>query len=390
MVNTLVILFWSAIFLISVTYIIYPLLVTMLPIRKREPEQYSPGDELPEVTVIMAAYNEKEVIQAKLESVFETSYPADKIQVLVGSDCSDDGTDEIVLEMTRKHRNLQLVQFKNRTGKSGIINALVALSKTDILVSTDANIIFEEDTLFHLVKRFKENSIDLVGGNIIYQARKSDGIAVQEFVYLNWENRMKHAEAKRWWAVMGVEGGCYAIRRNAFSQIPPLTFMEDFYITMATLTKGGKVWFEPEARCFEDVSTEMREEYKRKVRISIGNWQNLNRFAGMLFKNIWPVGVAFFCHKVLRWFTPFLAVFAFGSAVLLATPGNLYSMFTMLVIVVILLLPLDYALMKRNMHTGILRFINHFVLMNIALFSGFLQYSKGIKSNVWQPTKRNQ
>ena len=283
-----------------------------------------------------------------------------------------------------------MVQVKQRTGKSGIINALVSLSKSEIIVSTDANIIFQEDTLYHLVKRFKQEDIDLVGGNIIYQSRKSDGIAVQEFVYLNWENRMKHAEAKRWWAVMGVEGGCYAIRRAAFTQIPPLTFMEDFYITMATMANGGKVWFEPEARCFEDVSTEMREEYKRKMRISIGNWQNLNRFSGMLFRPLYPIGIAFFCHKVLRWFTPFLAVFAFGSAVMLSGPGNLYSMFTMLVIVVLLLLPLDYALMKRNMHTGLLRFINHFVLMNIALFTGFIEYSKGIKSNVWQPTKRNQ
>ena len=166
--------------------------------------------------------------------------------------------------------------------------------------------------------------------------------------------------------------------------------MEDFYITMAILKRGGQVWFAPEAICFEDVSTELSEEYKRKVRISIGNWQNLNHFAGLLTKPLYPLGLAFFCHKVLRWFTPFLAIFTFGSAALLAAPGNLYSYFTMLVIAVLLLLPLDFLLMKRNMHTGILRFINHFVMMNIALLAGFFQYAKGVKSNVWQPTKRNQ
>jgi cellulose synthase/poly-beta-1,6-N-acetylglucosamine synthase-like glycosyltransferase len=166
--------------------------------------------------------------------------------------------------------------------------------------------------------------------------------------------------------------------------------MEDFFITMRVLKDGGQVWFEPQAVCYEDVSTQIIEEYKRKVRISIGNWQNFNRFAGMLFKPLYPLGLAFFSHKILRWFTPFLAIFAFGSAAILSAPGNLYSYFTMAVIAVLLLLPLDFALMRHNMHTGILRFINHFVMMNIALLAGFFKYSKGIETNVWQPTKRNQ
>ena len=390
MEDILIVLFWSAIFLILLTYFIYPVLVIFLPISKKEPEEFTTKDELPEVTVIMAAYNEESVIEEKLRSVFNTNYPKHKIEVLVGSDKSTDRTDEIVLNLSREFPNLQLVKFENRTGKSGIINILVAHCKSPIVVATDANIVFNEATIFNLVKRFKEPTIDLVGGNIVYQAKKESGIAVQEFVYLNWENRIKQGESKRWWTVMGVEGGCYAIRKKAFTQIPPLTFMEDFYITMAVIAKGGGVWFEPEAQCYEDVSTEISEEFKRKIRISIGNWQNLNRFSGLLFQRFWPIGVALLCHKVLRWFTPFLAFFSFGAAALLAASGNIYSAFTMLVIVVLLLLPLDYVLMKRNMHTGILRFINHFVMMNIALLAGFIEYSKGIKSNVWQPTKRNQ
>jgi hypothetical protein len=126
------------------------------------------------------------------------------------------------------------------------------------------------------------------------------------------------------------------------------------------------------------------------VRISIGNWQNLNRFAGLITKPFYPLGLAFLCHKVLRWFTPFLALFAFGVALLLAAPGNVYTYFISFLLAVLLLLPLDFLLMKRNLHTGILRFINHFVMMNIALLAGFINYSKGVKSNVWQPTKRNQ
>ena len=386
----LTLLFWLAIGLIATTYFIYPLAVVFLPKKRNQPQVYSSTDELPAVTLLFAAYNEQSVIEEKLHSVFRSAYPAEKLHVLVGSDKSSDNTDNIVLNLTRKYPNLQLVRFENRTGKSGIINKLVELSQTDIIVATDANIIFKEDTIFQLIRPFKEKAIKLVGGNLMYKSKRDTGIAVQEHVYLNWENRVKQAESERWRLVIGVEGGCYAIRKNWFTYIPPLTFMEDFFVTMAVLKRGGQVWFAPEAACYEDVSTELNEEYKRKVRISIGNWQNLNRFANLLTNPFYPLGLAFFSHKVLRWFTPFMAIFAFGIAVVLAAPGNVYSYFTMLVIAVLLLLPLDFVLMKRNMHTGILRFINHFIMMNIALLAGFLQYAKGVKSNVWQPTKRNQ
>ena len=162
---------------------------------------------------------------------------------LLDSDKSTDKTDELVLELTRRYPNLQLVRFEHRTGKSGIINKLVELSKSPIIVATDANIIFTEDTVFQLIKSFKEPEIELVGGNLIYKSKKDTGIAVQEHVYLNWENRIKQRESQRWRLVIGVEGGCYAIRKPAFTTIPPLTFMEDFFITMSVLRKGGHVWF---------------------------------------------------------------------------------------------------------------------------------------------------
>ncbi len=390
MADLLIALFWLATFLVLLSYLIYPLLVIYWPVSRPAPACFSAEDELPEVTVLMAAYNEEAVIEAKLESVFNTNYPAKKVNVMVGSDKSTDRTEEIILNLSRKYPNLQLVKFEKRTGKSGIINTLVAHTKTPILIATDANILFGTETIFELVKRFKEPKIQLVGGNIVYREKKENGIALQEHTYLNWENKIKQGESQHWWIALGVEGGCYAIRKSAFVQIPALTFMEDFYITMAVLYKRGHVWFEPAAQCYEDVSTEIAEEFKRKVRISIGNWQNLSRFSGMLFSPFWPVGFAFFCHKVLRWFTPFLLIFGLGLAFVLSVPGNMFSTLTTVALVILMLLPLDFLLMKRNMHTGILRFINHFIMMNIALLVGFINYSKGVKSNVWQPTKRNQ
>lgn len=384
------IIFWFCVAGVGITYALYPFWVIKMPFQPNNPMCFEAKDDLPTVTVVMAAYNEASVIEEKIRSVFNTSYPKNKLKVLVGSDKSSDETDEIVARLMRELEDLTLLKFENRTGKSGIINILVAHSQTDIIVATDANILFEEDTIFHLVKRFKQPEIKLVGGNIVYSNTKSDGIAAQEQVYLSLENKIKQAESQRWWLALGVEGGCYAIRREAFSQIPPLTFMEDFYITMAVLSRGGKVWFEPEAKVYEDVSTEIFEEFKRKIRISIGNWQNLNRFSGLISKPFYPLGLAFLCHKIFRWLTPFFLIFAFGAALFLSHNDPFYSTCVTICLAVLILLPLDFLLMKRNLHTGLLRFINHFLLMNVALLLGFVEYAKGVKSNVWQPTKRNQ
>lgn len=383
-------LFWLAVGLIFTTYVAYP--VGMIFIRKNQSEPTVDEEHInfPKITVLFAAYNEEAVIADKIHSIYNTNYPSEKVNVLIGSDNSTDKTDEIVLNLSRQYPSLQLVKFVNRTGKAGIINKLVSIAETEIIVATDANILFLPHTIGALVAPFANDKIKLVGGNLTYQTLGKTGIALQEHMYLSWENRLKHAESQRWGIVMGVEGGCYAIKKSWFAQIPPLTFMEDFYITLSVLARKGNVYFAQNATCIEDVSTQLSEEFKRKVRISIGNWQNLNHFSKLLSKPFSPVGFAFLCHKVLRWFTPFLAIFAIGSAAVLAANSSFYGYFLFFLVVILLLLPLDFLLMKRNIETGALRFVNHFLMMNVALLIGFAKYTKGIKSNVWQPTKRNQ
>lgn len=381
-------LFWAALLGILYSYLIYPQLLQSWSKGKKWVTP-SAMDDLPEVSVIFAAYNEEAVMEQKLESILASDYPQNKLFITVGSDASTDRTDEIVEAFSRKNPRVQLRRFTGRTGKAQIINALAEESATEILIPTDANIIFHKDTVMNLIRWFSDSAVSIVGGTIVYASPPPKGIAPQENFYLNRENRIKTHESLLFGTAMGVEGGCYAIRRESFAEIPQNYFMEDFFQTMQVLVKGKKVVVDPEALVFEDVSVDIREEYKRKTRISIGNFQNLKHFYRVLFSQTFPLGFVFFSHKILRWITPFFLLIILLSSMQLAFYGH--SLFQWIFMLGFAWMMLTLMHVKEMIRVkGILAYAAHFLYMNIALFHGFLLYTKGINSNVWQPTKRNQ
>lgn len=377
--------FVSSAYAILHSYVVYPfwLLMSTSDKRKATP-QYTSQDDLPELAILMAAYNEEKVIGEKIESVFNTSYPKEKIAFYIGSDASTDRTDSIIKELSKKYPQIKLVRFGGRTGKSGIINQLAADANQSIFVLTDANVIFKYETLFNMVRHFKSAEIAQVAANIVKVSTSNKGIASQEKSYIALENKIKFAESVRWNVIMGAEGGCYAIRKENFSPVPKNFYMDDFYITLNVIEQKKQVIFEQEAICNEDVPTQSREEFKRKIRISIGNFQNLNRYRKLLW-SFDGIAFAFWSHKVLRWLTPFFLITCFLSSFVLA----IYTPFFVLVLALQLigfLSPVIDWLIRINFPP--LRFISHFYLMNLALLKGFVIYIKGVESNVWQPTKR--
>lgn len=370
------------------SYITYGLLMRVLLFFRKK--TVSPAlTSFPTVEVIFSAFNEEEVIAAKIESLFKTSYPLDKLSVRIGSDASTDQTDAIIRELQAKYPSLHFHPFTERSGKSKIINQLVSKSQAELLILTDANILFAEDTVSELVKSCIHQNATIVGGHIHYQKATKKGISAQENFYLRWENKTKQAESIILGAAMGVEGGCYLIKREAWPVIPPLFFMEDFYVSMAILKNGGKVLMEDRAICYEDVSISTKEEYKRKIRISIGNFQNLGRFWPLLLTRFFGAGFAFLSHKVLRWLTPFFLLILPVTAVFMREDSIYYTYF-LVIYGLFLLLGLLGVVFSQNSRIRLLKYPGHFLYMNLALLEGFFIYLKGVKSNAWQPTRRNQ
>ncbi len=375
---------------VGYTYVMYPLLLRLFSsFKKPNNVCFTEQDELPEISILMAAYNEETVIGLKIASILKSKYPASKIEILVGSDNSTDGTDAIVNQYATSNTNIRLFHFQKRTGKTGIINELVKSASHAILILTDANVIFDENTVFNLVRNFKNETVTLVDSRMMNTGISNKGISLQEKTYIQAEVYIKHYEGKLWGTMMGPFGGCYAIRKSAFLPVPPHFLVDDFYISMQVLVNGGKCINEVAAIAYEDVGNNPAIEFKRKVRIASGSFQNLFHFFPVLLRP-GAVSFCFFSHKVLRWLGPvFMLIFYIGSIILRHQP----AMFVlMLLSTFVFITPfIDYLFRKLSgIHLPFIKFFSHFTTANAAQLVGLWRFITGIRSGIWEPTVRNQ
>lgn len=383
------ILFWFSGFMVFHSYVLFPLILRFLARNKRLNFPTINKDELPKLSILVAAFNEEAVIAEKIESVFKSNYPLDKFELLVGSDHSTDQTNEIVQSYADQYPNLTFKAYQKRRGKQNVVNDLYHLSTGSILILTDANVIFDVDTLLEIARPFQNTEIGLVDTNMINRGMRKEGISHQEKAYISREVLIKQQESVVWGSMMGPFGGCYAIRHEDYSKVPSNALVDDFYINMKIFDKGKKAVNNLSAKVYEDVSNDIKVEMIRKIRIATGNFQNLKWFGHLL----WPMnnGVAFtfLSHKVLRWLGPFFILFALISSLFLM--DVVFYKWALFLQLAALSLPLfDFVLKAINIHFRLLRFITHFYSMNIALFIGFFRFSRGVKSGIWKVTKRNQ
>jgi len=384
------IFFWVSVLALFYNYLIYPFILMIASRAKTgNREFYTNEKNYPAVSILLAVYNEEDVLEEKIKSLFQLIYPAEKIEILVGSDSSTDKTNDILKSFARENEILKNELFKERMGKIKIINKLANKARGEILIITDANTLHKPNSLKLLVRNFKNGKVGLVDSVMSHTGLHHSGISIQETTYVQWESRIKKMEGMLWGSMMGPSGGFYAIRKNLFHPVPENFLVDDFYINMKVLENRSWSICEPLSIVVEDVSNNWLEEFRRKMRISAGNFQNLKNFAHLLLRIFQPVGFCFFSHKVLRWFGPLFLLLA-----LLSSAMNYEDTFFMILFYVQLILlfsPIfDYILRKIKIHIVILRFVTHFYNMNLAILAGFFWFLKGIKTNVWQPTKRNQ
>jgi cellulose synthase/poly-beta-1,6-N-acetylglucosamine synthase-like glycosyltransferase len=338
----------------------------------------------------MALFNEEDVIAEKIDTIINSDFPKDKLQLIIGSDNSTDKTNEIIERYSYDNSFIIFNQFKERQGKSNVINALIAQANGDILILSDANVLFDKHTIKELVKPFFDKSVGLVDSRMTNTGLKKEGISIQEKSYISREVMIKHYEGKIWGTMMGPFGGCFAIRKDLYSPVPKTFLVDDFYLCLKVIDAGYKAINNLNAIVYEDVSNNLNDEFRRKVRIATGDFQNLNEFKKMLWPPYKGLGFSFLSHKVLRWITPILIIISYILNGILAIDSIFYFILFICYNFVLFLPITDFLLKKINIHNVLLRFITHFLSMNLALLIGMFKAIKGVKSNVWKPTKRNQ
>ena len=402
----LLILFWISVFLICYTYILYPIglfiTATALQIkrdfrylfaknerRKREIQD----DELPTVSIVVAAYNEEKVIEAKIYNMLALDYPREKFEVIIGSDGSTDRTNEIVSAYW--DRGIQLINYTDRGGKTNVLNRTIPRATGDIIVLSDANTMYAKDALRKIVRYFRDPKVGCVCGELRFVS--PEGKPESETAYWKYEVLLKFLESKLG-TVLGANGAIYAIRGELFEPIPPDTVIDDFLIGMNVKKKGYKVYYDAEAVAYEETANDVKAEFARRKRIGAGNFHALTKTLALLNPVKGFVALAYLSHKVIRWFVPFFMLLALGtnSAILFKAPllqGNHIGLLLLYggildLQLLFYLLALGGHLTRKRQSSKLLRLPYYFLSMNIALFFGFFRFITKTQKVAWKRTER--
>jgi cellulose synthase/poly-beta-1,6-N-acetylglucosamine synthase-like glycosyltransferase len=383
--------FWGAGLLLLHTYVLYPLLLKvgnrLLPSRyARPPVELAPGEveqaSLPRVTLVVAAHNEEAVIARKLENSLALDYPPELLEIVIGSDGSTDRTDAIVRACTDPRVRLDAAP---RAGKVGVLNRTIPLARGEIVLLSDANTHLEPDALRRLVPHFDDPSVGAVCGRLrLYNPTKQD---FEESAYWTYESAIKLEEGRRG-ALIGANGGLYALRRVLFSPLPPDTIVDDFVIPLRVLEQGKAVVYEEKAVALEETTEDYGREFGRRARIAAGNFQALTLVPRLLLPSAGFAAYAFWSHKVIRWCAPLLMGLCLMTNLMLLGSGGMY--------VLLFLLQLAfYGLAAWGHRNGIPESLGrlvsvpyYFVSMNVAIAVGFLRFLKGTQKATWERTAR--
>jgi cellulose synthase/poly-beta-1,6-N-acetylglucosamine synthase-like glycosyltransferase len=312
-------LLWTALGLIVYTYAGFPLL--LLARRVILPRRVSAAPITPTVSFIIVAHNEEEVIAEKLENVFALHYPSERLEVILASDGSDDGTIEVARAFLP--RGLQLLE-RPRAGKIPALNAAVAVATGDILVFSDANSMYEREALIALMAPFADPEVGGVGGNQVY---RSDGVgqstSLGERLYWKYDRMLKTLQS-RGGSMTLATGAMHAIRRELFRPVPS-GVSDDFLISTRAIAAGKRLVFAKDAIAHESVAPTDRAEFNRKIRVAtrgmLGMWavrELLNPFRFGFYS------LQLISHKLLRWSIGWLLAIVLVASLLLYDAGEGY------------------------------------------------------------------
>lgn len=380
--------FIVCIFLIVNSYVFYPLIIYLIALFYKEKE-YLMDEYEPPVSILISAYNEEKVIKKRIENIINQDYDISRIEILIGSDCSTDKTNSILRELNHSIKNLRIFLFDHRQGKAGVLNKLAKFATNEILIFTDANTEFEKDSIKKLVKHFQNNDVGGVSGKLVLIDKdKFLTKGVEEKKYWIYETFIKIQEGKLG-LLIGANGGIFAIRKNLFEEIPidkPVT--DDFFVSLMVIKRGYKFKYEKEAVAIEEVSTDLRTEFRRKVRIAATNYQTIYFFRDLLFNKNLLISFALWSHKILRWFIPFILFFLLIINLFLIDYNEFFRWIFWAQMIFYISGIIGYILIKLKIRVRILSLITYFISTNLALMVGFIRFLKRKHSVIWESTPR--
>lgn len=375
---------WTGLSLVVYVYAGYPLLLWMLTrwwSREVKQEQITPS-----VTLLISAFNEAGVIRQKLENTLALDYPEEWLEIIVISDASTDQTDEIAASFA--HRGVRLLRRPERGGKTVGLNAALQEARGDIILFSDANILYQPDVVRRLTRNFADPSVGCVTGNSCYAENFHSAAHTQENQYWQYEQTIRAWESQLG-STVGGDGAIFAIRRELFEPLAPEA-INDFVIPLQIVARGYRAVFEPKAIGLEPSAGDFAGEFRRKRRIVNRSWRGVlsvsqvldPRAVGIFAWQVWS-------HKVLRWLVfPMLLMTGIGCFFAFSV-GPIYQLGTC-GFVASVAIAISGGLMRDRLGrwAKFAQMLFYFYMVNLAAFLGIVMAMFGQVQVVWTPERQ--
>jgi len=383
--------FWIFAFFVFYTYLGYGIILLILVKLKEHfsiPRKITYPEEMPEVTLLIAAYNEEVVIRDKMRNCHELIYPEGKLNIFWITDGSNDKTNDLLAE----YPEVKILFESPRMGKTAALNRGLTFVKTPLVIFTDANTMLNKYAIQEIVNSFADPRVGCVAGEKRIEQNEKSGATASEGLYWKYESTLKEWD-DRLNSAIGAAGELFAIRTDLFEEMPVDTLLDDFILSMKIAQRGYKIAYCKKAYAIEDPSSNMKEEEKRKVRISAGGLQSIYRLRSLL--NPFKYGTLSFqyvSHRVLRWsVTPILFFLLLPLNILLVALGYspiLYTITLTLQVLFYLAGIWGYRCAQKEVRNKLFYIPYYFLFMNLSVLKGF-KYLKDKKgSGVWEKAKR--
>ncbi len=383
--------FWISLIVLFYSYIGYGLIIFLLNnIRVLFSGTLKPSQtEKPPVTMVISAYNEANLLQQKISNTLAIDYPADKLTIIFVTDGSSDNSAELI----SKFPSIQLMHLPERRGKSAAVKRAMQQVKTPIVVFSDANTMLNPECINRIVSHYANPKVGGVAGEKkIMRNSFASAVGEAEGLYWQYESFMKRQDAELY-TVVGAAGELFSIRSSLFNAIDENIILDDFVISMQICLRGYKIRYEPDAFATELPSASLKEEEKRKVRISAGAYQSLRYLKGIMNPFRHPLlSFQFVSRRFLRWVVcPILLLVLIVSnswLVLLGSDYGLYEALLLGQVIFYLFALFGWLFVRSGKRAGLFTIPFYFVFMNYCLVKGFARHISGKQSVLWEKSVR--
>ena len=380
-------LFWLGAAALAYTYAGYPLLIALVSrLRGRDVRRAPAGARfLPAVSVVITAYNEERDLAAKLDNTLALDYPADKLEIIVASDCSADRTDEIARAYAA--RGVRLHRQPTRLGKTAAQNAAVELARGEIILFSDATTLYQSDVLRAMIPNFADESVGCVAGRLVYVDPARTGVGAGARSYWGYETFLRRHESRAS-SLIGVSGCLYAVRRSAYAPLYEEA-CSDFIIATKMVEQNLRAVYEPLAVCAEETNRRADKEFRMRVRVITQTYTDLWRHRAMLN----PLGVGFYAvqllsHKVMRYLVPVFLALVLASSAALAAHSRAYALALAAQVAFYALAALAWLLERLGVRVPrALSLPQYFVLANLAAVVAAYKFLRGERYARWEPIR---